>query len=74
MIKTNSATLANGAFTVTVNGYSGHTYQLQSSASLTDGSFADVGSPQSGTTGSVLTFTDNNPSATQNFYRVRVDP
>lgn len=73
VVKTTSASLANGAFTVTVNGYSGHTYQLQSSASLADVPFTNVGQPLSGTTGSVLTFTDNNPSATRNFYRVQVD-
>ncbi len=74
VVKITSATLANGAFTVTVNGYSGHTYQLQSSASLTNSPFTNLGSPQSGATGGVLTFTDSNPTATQGFYRVQIDP
>ncbi len=74
VVKINSATLTNGAFTVTVNGYSGHTYQLQSRASLTDGSFTNLGSPQSGTTGNLLTFTDNSSSGAQKFYRVQIDP
>lgn len=73
VVKTNSATLANGVFTVTVNGYTGHTYQLQSSASPAGDTFTNLGAAQSGTTGSVLTFTDPNPAAPQNFYRVQVD-
>lgn len=73
VVKTTSASLANGAFTLTVNGYSGHTYQLQSSPSLADVPFTNVGAPLSGTTGSVLTFTDNNPSGARKFYRVQVD-
>ena len=59
---------------VTIDGYTGHTYQLQRSSSLTDDVFTNLGSSQSGTTGTVLTFTDSSPSPTQGFYRVQVDP
>lgn len=63
-----------GTFTVGINGYTGHSYQLQRSPSLTDGSFSNLGSPQAGATGSVLTFTDTVGSSAQSFYRVQVDP
>ena len=65
--------VAGGVLTLSMNGYSGHSYQLQRSNSLTGTAFANLGSPQSGTTGSTLTFTDSVSSA-HGFYRVQVDP
>jgi fibronectin-binding autotransporter adhesin len=74
VVVANSASLANGAFALTMNSYTGHGYQLQRSDSLAGADFANIGSLQNGVTGTVLTFTDPNPSATQGFYRVQVDP
>jgi autotransporter-associated beta strand protein len=59
---------------LTVNGYSDHTFQLQSSSDLTLPSFANIGPAQSGSTGSALTFTDPGASSPQQFYRVFVNP
>src|ERR1051326_8851899 len=59
---------------LSINGYSDHTFQLQSSADLTPGTFANVGTAQSGITGSTLTFTDPSASGPQQFYRVFVNP
>ncbi len=59
---------------LSINGYSDHTFQMQASADLTSGSFANVGTAQSGVTGSTLTFTDANASSPQQFYRVFVNP
>lgn len=59
---------------LSMNGYSDHTFQMQSSADLTPGSFTNVGTAQSGVTGSTLTFTDSSASSPQQFYRVFVNP
>jgi autotransporter-associated beta strand protein len=59
---------------VALNGYSDHTFQLQSSSDLTLSNFANIGSTQSGLTGSTLIFTDLNTSSAQQFYRVFVNP
>jgi hypothetical protein len=59
---------------VSITGYAGHGYQLQRRASLTDGTWENVGTAQNGT-GGVLTFTDTGgASAAQGFYRVVVSP
>lgn len=74
---------ASQQFTVTIDGYPGHTYRLEKSASLMAG-FSSAGvsdqsvaentasNPPPGPT--TLTFIDNNQSAAQGFYRVAVDP
>jgi autotransporter-associated beta strand protein len=59
---------------LTIDGYSDHTFQMQSSADLTPGSFANVGTAQSGISGSTLTFADPGASSDQQFYRVFVNP
>lgn len=74
VVKARSVNLAGGTLTVTVDGVTGHTYQLQRGDALTDSAFANIGMPQGGTTGAPLAFTDDHPTATQRFYRVRVTP
>ncbi len=74
VITVKSVNLNNGSVTVTINGYTGHTYQLQRSSSLANGSFINLGSFQNGATGGTLTFADANPPPAQGFYRVQVDP
>ena len=75
VIKAKTISRDTTTLTVTIDGYSGHTYQFQRSASLASGSFAPVPNvpTQSGTTGSVLTFTDPSPATGQGFYRIAVD-
>ena len=74
VVQAKSASMTGGVMTVTIDSYTGHTYQLQRSNSLDDGSFTNLGALQSGKTGSVLTFQDANPAPGQGFYRVQVDP
>jgi hypothetical protein len=57
-----------------LNGYSDHTFQLQSSSDLSLANFASIVPAQSGGTGSTLTFPDSNASSPQQFYRVLVNP
>jgi autotransporter-associated beta strand protein len=59
---------------LTLNGYSDHTFQLQSSPDLTPENFTNLGVSQPGVTGSTLTFTDSGASGPQQFYRVFVNP
>ncbi len=56
VIKTPTVDLAGG--TLTLDGYTGHTYGLQRSDSLTITKYHNVGAQQTDTTGQTLTFTD----------------
>lgn len=70
----NSFTQSTGAFSFTIQGYDGHTYQLQYSAMLNGANWQNVGPAQDGA-GGVLTFTDSGASANpQGFYRILVSP
>lgn len=70
----NSFTQSAGTFSLAIQGYNGHTYRLQYSATLNSPSWQDVGSPQDGT-GGILAFTDPSLSVNpQGFYRVLVSP
>ncbi len=72
---------SGSTFTLTVQGYIGHTYQLQQAASLT-ATWAPVGTAQLGTDPgntptaiTPLTFTDaGGATGTQRFYRIAVTP
>ena len=59
--------------TVRIESNTGHTYRLQYSPTLTGGSFENIGSPQAGSTGTILEFTHSS-SAGSGFYRVAVNP
>ncbi len=74
LTKVESTGLAGGVFTLSLNGYTGHTYQLQRSGSPDGGSFTNLGSSRAGTTGTRLSFSDPSPPASSAFYRVQVDP
>ena len=74
VVKAKSFTKSGGTFSVAIDGYSGHTYQLQRGNSPTGASFTNAGPPQNGATGGVLTFNDQSPDPTRGFYRVQVDP
>lgn len=73
-VPTQTASLAGGVLTLTVDGRSGHAYQLQRGPSLSGGDFTDVGPPQSPVENAVLTFVDDKPDAARGFYRVRATP
>lgn len=73
LIKTKSVGLTGGVLTLTVDGNTGHAYQLQRTDDLAAGVYTNVGGPRSGATGSTLTFTDSGAQGAQGFYRVQVD-
>jgi autotransporter-associated beta strand protein len=68
----NSFSQAGGTLSLTIQGFDGHTYQLQRTASLPPANWQNVGPSQDGV-GAPLTFTDT-PNGSQNFYRVLVAP
>lgn len=74
LVKIKSVTHASTAVTITIDGYTGHTYQLQRGSSPTAVAFANLNSAQNGTTGTTLTFTDASPASGQGFYRVVLNP
>jgi len=65
----------NGSnFTITVQSYAEHTYQLQRTTSMASPvTWTNVGAPQGGT-GSPLTLTDPGAPGGQGFYKVQVSP
>jgi autotransporter-associated beta strand protein/parallel beta-helix repeat protein len=63
--------LSGSTFTVRIQGYTSHGYQLQRSPTLT--AWTNVGAAQSGT-GGMITFTGTNSAGDKNFYRVMVAP
>jgi hypothetical protein len=66
--------MSGSNFTLTVQGYAQHTYQLQRTASLLAPEvWTDVGAAQTGS-GSPLSFTDTGVTSTSGFYRVQVSP
>ena len=74
VVQAKSVRVSGGAVKVEIDAYSGHSYQFQRSDSLEGGVFANLGAPQSGVTGTVLTFQDASPAPGRGFYRVQVDP
>ena len=67
-----SVALAGGTFTLTMQGYAGHTYQLQRSTVLNAVNWENAGPAQDGV-GTLLTFNDP-AGGSRNFYRVQVSP
>ena len=67
-----SFTQSVGTLTLTIQGYDGHTYQLQRSGTLNNPNWQNVGPSQDGV-GAPLTFADT-PNSSQNFYRILVSP
>ncbi len=72
VVKTKTATRVGNTVTVTIDGYDGHTCQLQGSSDLAGTNFGGASAVQNGVT--VLTFTDSSASGAKGFYRVIVDP
>ena len=64
--------LIAGNISLTIQGYDGHTYQLQRTASLAPASWQNVGPSQDGANAPLI-FSDT-PNGSQNFYRVLVSP
>ena len=72
-VRVASVSRSGNNFTVRIESNTGHTYRLQYSPTLSGGSFENIGSPQTGTTGTILEFTHSS-SADSGFYRVTVNP
>ncbi len=72
-VKVESVTTSSTHLHLSVHSHTGHIYQLQKSAGLASGSWANEGAPQSGISGMLLNFTAVRESE-QGFYRIRVSP
>ncbi len=68
-----SASKSGNDFICTCTGYTGHSYQLQSSLTLTDG-WTNVGSPVTGTGVAIEWTLTNGGTGEKGFYRVLVTP
>jgi hypothetical protein len=73
VVKVRSISTNGNLVVVEVPSHTGHIYQLQTSPSMTDGSWVNEGNAQPGTSGSILTFSATR-NATHGFYRIRVSP
>lgn len=74
-VKVKTVGRAGGSVTVTIDGYTGHTYTLQRTTALGTAFAAVPGLPtQTGATGATLTFTDPDAPVGEVFYRVLVNP
>ncbi|HEV2319556.1 MAG TPA: alpha-L-rhamnosidase C-terminal domain-containing protein [Verrucomicrobiae bacterium] len=71
-VKIVSSEVQRPAFRLTIMGYTGHTYQLQFSSSLSPASWTNEGPPQPGNQ-APLVFA-NNVNGGEGFYRIAVDP
>ena len=74
LVTVKSTMRTSTSFTLTIDGYSGHSYQLQRGTSPDAASFVNLGSAQNGSTGTTLTFTDPSPAVDRGFYRVVLAP
>ncbi len=73
-VQVQQAVISGNNFSLTIEGYTGHTYQLQSTSSLSPSNWQNVGAMQAGH-GSTLTFTDSGGAAgSSQFYRIVVSP
>ena len=72
LVTVKNFTKSANTFSVTIQSYTGHTYQLEKSADLN--TWQTVGSLQSGSTGSALILTDTNASQSGMVYQIGVGP
>ena len=72
-VKTRSTSMSGTHFTLVVQSFSGHNYQLQRSPILPATNWVNVGTAKPGT-GSDLVLTDNSAFGSRMFYRVQVSP
>ncbi len=74
LLHPNSFTRNGPTATLTIDSYTGLSYQLQRATSLTAGNWTNVGGATAGSNGTTLTFTDNDSADSAAFYRVVVAP
>jgi hypothetical protein len=69
-----TAAAVNGAdFQATIQGYNGHTYQLQFRDEVTSGSWTNIGAAVAGTNAPVTLTHTSGAAATKRFYRIAVE-
>jgi hypothetical protein len=73
LIQVSSAQVSGSDFQVSIQGYTGHNYQLQSRENLLSGTWLDIGAPVAGTNGPITFTHTSGATAGQRFYRVAVD-
>jgi hypothetical protein len=74
LIRISAANVGTNGFNLKIQGYLGHTYQLQSRDNLSSGSWQNLGAPLAGND-ALITFTDSNGVTSSNrFYRVAISP
>lgn len=61
-------------FTMTVESFTSHYYQLQKSFTLTVPQWVSIGGPVAGSTGDDIVLTDSGATGSQAFYRIQVSP
>jgi fibronectin-binding autotransporter adhesin len=71
-VKVRSVSKSGTLFSLSVQSFSGHNYQLQRNSTLGDSNWQDVGTPAAGT-GADITLIDST-AAPQQFYRIQVAP
>jgi hypothetical protein len=73
-VQAKAYSFSNRVFSLTVNGYQGHVYQLQRSASLNPAVWTDIGSAQTGGGADLLFSHTNSVGTGAGFYRVNILP
>lgn len=72
-VKVRSMSKSGTTFSITIQSFTGHNYQLQSNSTLGNSNWQNVGYPVVGYTGYDVTLVDST-AASQQFYRVHVSP
>ncbi len=73
-IQVESCAVQDAAFSLTIMGYAGHTYELQYANQLQPPSWTNVGNLQTGSGQSLIFTATNGITSSQGFYRLAVDP
>jgi len=73
-VKISSCSMEGNALLITIHGYSGHSYQLQSSLNLQDGSWQNSGAPVPGNNEPITITVPDVAKASRSFFRFVVVP
>ena len=75
MVRASSVSRSGASVTVTIQGYTGHSYRLERSPSLSSPDWIALGTALTPSINNqTLTFTDSAASGTESFYRILVTP
>ena len=73
LLRMSSAVPAGPDFQVTIQGYTGHNYQLQYRDDLPGGSWTSIGAPVAGANAPIVLIHSGGATAQRRFYRVAID-